>query len=302
MPSVFESLKILAKPASTPIARLGVDSPLAQLQLSSKKYFTIPADATAADGDKLGVEIAEGQGFKLANPDHKEFLEKCVARFNTSSASLKAIDTKLTASVVVGIVASSLSFLPLVGWLGIAAWGAAAYYFDRRATAYANYEQSLNLLVAACNWSLGKHNASEAAALQKDPAIRSMMTALYPVLTETQVKHLIADEIEGVFAKEFAAYEAKLEAGFRPEHRYSQHSFFTQDDDVAISKKCTEFNRCIYGHNKGGVTDFLDALASAIPDLWRMAVHGVQSLKYQWQERNHTPAEEGQSQGPSVSM
>ncbi|OEH46732.1 hypothetical protein lpari_02200 [Legionella parisiensis] len=104
---------------------------------------------------------------------------------------------------------------------------------------------------------------------------------LYPVLTETQVRHLIANDIEEVFTQELHEYEKRFELGFKPE------SFFKKDDTIALSKKGAEFSRCIYGFNKGGVMDFLDAIVSILPDLYRAAVHGCHQLKHWWQEKIH---------------
>ena len=51
----------------------------------------------------------------------------------------------------------------------------------------------------------------------------------------------------------------------------------SEENRIALSKKGVEFNRCFYGFNKGGCVDFLDALASSLPDVYR-------ALQYGWHQ------------------
>lgn len=271
MASVFEFFGIKKQSEYTAIPRLSIKSPLSALQLKSERYFTISPVAEARDGNKLGVSVQGQQNFNLASVEHLDFLTRCVDQFNEKSIRLKAIDRNIAGSIILSIAASSLSFLPLLGsfllplsWIG---WGAAIYFMNQRGSAFTEYQESLTLLVAACNWSLGE-KPTDPRAVTQNPVIRSMMTVLYPVLTETQVKHLIADQIENVFIDELKEFKGQFAQG--------THVFSNERHNIALSKKGAEFNRCIYGFNKGSFVDFLDALASVIPDLFRVVQYGWQ--------------------------
>ncbi|KTC91070.1 hypothetical protein [Fluoribacter dumoffii] len=289
MSSVLEILRIKKQPLYTSVSQLGIHSELSSLQIESEHYFTIGKGAQAADGNVLAVSTLSGQEFRTSNQAHIEFINKCTGFFKQKSMQLKSIDQKLAGSVAFGVAATALSFLPGVGFLGWIGWAATAYFINQRATAYAEYHEALTLLVGVCNWSLGSENRRDAVSrVTKNEAIRNMMAALYPVLTETQVKHLIADDIEQVFTKELEAYEKRIQSNF-------QAQFFSkkdQDDTIALSKKGAEFSRCIYGFNKGGVVDFLDAIVSLLPDLYKAAVHGIQQLKHSRQEKINSPENE----------
>ncbi|PWY56801.1 hypothetical protein DGG96_05185 [Legionella qingyii] len=284
MSSVLTTLGLIDELPYTSMSQLGIDSDLNKLQLESQIYFTIAKGAYAADSNILGVTIREGQQFQI--PAHTDFLKRCTALVREKSTQLKSIDQKIIGSVVFGVTASALSFLPVIGFLGWIGWGAAAYFINQRATAYTEYHESLALLVSVCNWSLGEGENKRKCgvrALTTNESIRDMMAVLYPVLTEKQVKHLIADDIECEFTLELQEYEKKFQIGFDP------HRFFSKTDDtIALSKKGAEFSRCIYGYNKGGVTDFLDAIVSILPDLYRAALYGCQKLQYWWQEKGHS--------------
>ncbi|KTC86251.1 hypothetical protein [Legionella cincinnatiensis] len=287
MASVFEFLGIKTQSVSTSVPLLGINTDPYKLQREAENYFVIPKSAQAANGNALAVNIKEGQNFLSTNSTHIEFLKKCIALFKDKSTQLHSVDQKILGSIAFGVVATALSFLPVVGFLGWIGWGAAVYYINQRATAYAEYHESLTLLVGACNWSLGegpgKRKDRSIEQLTKNETVRHMMATLYPVLTEVQVGHLIADDIEDIFAQELKEYDTKFQLGFNP------HQFFSKKDDIiALSKKGAEFNRCIYGFNKGGFTDFFDAIVSILPDLYKATLHGFQQLKYWWQGRTHS--------------
>ncbi|WP_392538112.1 hypothetical protein [Legionella sp. 227] len=296
MSSVLEFLGI-KKQLSTPVPQLGINNALYKRQLESQQYFTIESGAEAADGNKLAINIKKGQDFSTSNQQHIEFLNQCITLVKEKSNLLKSTDQKIVGSVVFG--ATALSFLPVVGFLGWIGWAATAYYITQRATAYAEYHEALTLLVGACNWSLGRgpeERKDTISNLTKNEAIRAMMAVLYPVLTEVQVRHLIADDIEGVFAKELQEYEERFQLGFNTDRFFSK-----QDDTIALSKKGAEFSRCIYGFNKGGFTDFLDAIVSILPDLYKAAVHAAQQMKYWWQEKTTAPEKEDEAHNHEVS-
>lgn len=271
------------QPVSTPLPPLGVHNRLNQLQRDSEQYFTIGLNAQAANGSQLAVTIKPDQAFDLANESHTRFIGDCTTLLQEKSKALKDLDQTVMASVVVGVVASTLSFLPLVGYLSWLGWGSATYHLSQRSLAYAEYQEALKLSVACCNWSLGPKAADRTASrtpLESDPVIRNMMVMLYPVLTRTQIKHLIADDIEETFASELSMYENKYKLPF------NSHTMFAspRNENIALSKKGAEFNRCVYGFNKGSAMDFVDAFVSFLPDLYNLACYGCRQAQRKWQE------------------
>lgn len=252
---------------NTPIPQLGINSHIAALSRASEAYFLIPTHALAKDRNDLAV--VPQQLFNPLKTEHARLLRDCTQLFNEQSKRLKEIDKKLALSLVTGIVATSLSFIPFVGYFSLLGWGSALYYFNQRTHAYRDYQESMTLLAGCCNWSLGKINSNSAEVLTSNLEIRNMMVALYPVLNEKQARHLIADEIEEVFAEELRAYETNA-------------SINLFDKNIAQSKKGAQFQRCIYGFNKGNALDFIDAFLTIFPDIYRAIQDGFRTLQQRW--------------------
>lgn len=297
MPSVFEFVGWKTQTNYTSIPQLGINNRLNSLQRNSEHYFTIGENAQAADGDILGVSIKSGQHFDLNNAAHLAHLKDCVALFKDKGQALANLDKKIVLSSLMGIIASSLSFLPFVGYFSLLGWGSAIYHLSQRQSVETEYREALNLLVANCNWSLGGGSSMRRAspeALTANEEIREMMASLYPVLTVQQAKHLIADDIEHRFIDELQQYEAKYHLST------NATSFFvkgrTQDERIAQSKRGAEFNRCIYGYQKGNYNDYLDAFLSIFPDLYNSIHYGCKRLQHWWNSDNN---KEGQEQAPA---
>ncbi len=272
MSLVLELIGLKKSATSTPIAPLGINSPINKLQTKSQNYFTIAADAVAADGDQLGVSITRNGAFDLTNPAHKEHITECLALFKEQKQKLHILDQKIIYSALLGIVGSSLSFIPFVSYIGLAGWGSTIFHLAQRNSQFNEYQETLKLLVATCNWSLGPVSRKNAnAELTTDLVMRDMMAALYPVLTEKQVRHLIADDIEEVFAQELRVYESKyhLNSAIGTLFNTAEKK---ADERIALGKRSAEFNRCVYGYQKGNALDYLDAFVSIFPDLYKMIV------------------------------
>lgn len=289
MPSVFEYFN-LAQDNSTPVPQLASNTTFFQLQKEASDYFSVKENAAAADGNVLAVSIVEGQSFTLQNEKHAKFLTRCTELFKEKSDALKLLDKKIAGSVSLGVLATSLSFIPLVGYFSALGWGGSVYFVNQRGKAYSEYMESLNLLVCACNWSLGQgkdERLNNENDLCTAPTIRKMMTELYSVLTEKQARHLIADDIEGVFAKELVDFESKFSLSFSKNTLFANKS---ADEYIALSKKGAGFTRCVYGFNKGRPIDFLDAFISIIPDLYRAIVDGFKQLIHKLKGENQAEA------------
>lgn len=285
MPSVLESFGWKTQSEFTAVPQLGIDSKINKLQLQSQKYFLVKENARATDGDVLAVTVKSGQGFNVTNTDleqdeHSSYVRACTALFKEKSDALTATDRNIALSATAGVITTALSFIPFVGYLAALCWGSTLFFINQRTKAYEEYQESLNLLVSTCNWALGQGKSERhctSTALTSNPDIRNMMVSLYPVLTEKQVRHLIADDIEEVFAGELHSYESKYGLSA------NKSSFFKNDDErIAQSKRSAEFHRCIYGFNKGKPTDFLDAFLSVFPDIYNSIVYGCKRLQHWW--------------------
>lgn len=272
MLSVFEYFNFSQDASSTPLPKLAISTTLYQLQKQSEQYFQIPDNAKAKDEDVLAVEIKAP--FILEK--HSEFLENCTKQMQKKLQALEIIDKKIAASFALGTVALTLSFIPFVGYFSTIGFGATAYFITQRTQMYAEYKEALHLLVGCCNWSLGpekEQRQDSVETLVGSPAIENMMTELYPVLTEKQARHLIADDIENKFTEKLNSYEEKFKKNL------SNLSLF-QGERIALSKKAMSVKHCVYGLNKGKPLDFLDAFLSIVPDLYNAAVDGFKRMIY----------------------
>jgi hypothetical protein len=284
MASVLGSLGWNIQSKETPIARLGITSDLNSLQIESQKYYIIPENATAHDGEDNPLAVTKKIDFNIQA--HKEFVQKSTALFIKKSDGLKALDMKIAGSFMLWIVATSLSFLPFIGYFALPCVGLLIYQITQRTTVLNEYKESLNLLVATCNWILGPNKddrQTDDHVLTQDEDLRNMMIALYPVLTKEQVNHLIANDIEQIFTDEQNEYEEKYRLS-------KKSSSFWNDKSIAGSKRSAEFNRCIYGYNKGKATDFLDAFLSVFPDIWNAITDGFKHWLYKGTDKKPEPS------------
>lgn len=297
MTSVFESFGWKIPADSTPVYPLGTFNRPNEQQLRSKLYFEIEKDAKAADGNVLAIKPKDKQFFDLKKAEHKEYLKACVNSFKDTSNALKAIDRKIVFSTLLSMVSLPFTWIPVIGFLNLLCMGYSVYHLGKREVLVKEYKESLNLLVASCNWALGQNmseRCSNKEALTTDTDLRDMMTTLYPVLTEQQTRHVIADDIEEVFAKELRDYESKYQ------FPGSNHRFFSSnaDERIARSKRGAEWSRCVYGHDKGQASDYLDAFITAFPDIYKAIQHGFQQVRYWW---NNDTKNQTTTETPSMS-
>lgn len=263
MQAVFE---VIHPKKATPLASFNIDTPtgIATLETRAKCFFTIRDSSSLSPEEKMGVIITDK--YNGAKEGHDAYLAACTTLFKANSTKLKELDTKISIGLVVAVAGSSLSFLPFVGFFSVLGWGAVAYYGSQRGIAYKEYQESLNLLVASCNWSLGGDNDTVDQSVTTNPVIQSMMTALYPVLTKQDVENLIADDIEGAFL------EMQRRCDLSRPSFFSRKEETSPEDKLALSKAESKFNHAFYGFNKGKASDFLDALLAIVPDLYRACV------------------------------
>ncbi|PJD93463.1 MAG: hypothetical protein CK426_08775 [Legionella sp.] len=283
MASVLEFFQLKSRSNNTSIAPLGIHNHLNTQQQKSTDYFKIK-DSSLLKEDLL-VNIIDA--FALDNDNHTSFITACVKLFSEKELALKSLDQKIISSLIVGMVGSSLSFIPFVSYFGALGWGSTVYFLAQRNTAVAEYEESLKLLVATCNWSLGQTAEENTQKLTQAKVIRDMMTCLYPVLTEKQVRDLIDDKIENEFIAELQAHDKQ---SFQQAGLNSLFASKSENENLLRSKRSAEFNRCIYGYNKGKPMDYLDAFLSIFPDLYQATLDGFQKLQHWYtNNQNATP-------------
>lgn len=255
-----------------------LDTELSKLVEQSKKYFTINTGdkAHAKDGNVLAItrrKIGQTENevwFKPGDDEHEAFIRGCVREVKENATKLKELDWKIATSVVLGVVAGVLSFIPFLGAISLIGWGAALYFMSQRAEHAAEYQKSLTLTVAACNWSLGQvstDGTNTVETLTKNNALNEMVSELFSVFTRKQVGQVIDDTIDEEYKKGSDLYNQQRSA--------SEHSFFKS---VAAGREGFNFKRCLYGYNRGKVVDIIDAIVSILPDLWHAAVQGWENV------------------------
>lgn len=311
MPSLLELMGLLDQPTEMSIPQFDINSTVYRLQMQTNKYFTIPLDAranaaqgrlaleapeTEAQGDEE-AEVAAQQSvvFNPTLPEHQQLIAQCTLAFTTNLTRLKAIDYKIMASVTLVVIASAFSFLPLVGyftWLGL---GSIIYQTHQRGAAYTDYKASLMLLVTVCHWSLGPGAArrtllEDGASLTAQKEIRAMTAALFSVLTEAELRHLIANDLVTAFITECRQHDENFRAGYQA---YIMFREANPDQTMALNRRNAAFHRCVYGPNKTAI-NFLDAFLELLPDLWKLSCHVFVKIQHKVQELT-TPAQEHQA-------
>ena len=269
------------------LPQLAIDTPLYQLQLASKKFFTIEENAIAKNGNQLAVKPVAT--FDLKTYEHSAFINQCIEQFNLSSNHLKNIDAQIAQGLLVSFVASTLSILPFLGGLGWAcSWvglGYAVYKFTERQLAYQEYNESLKLLIGSCNWSLGQMEQAEYQTLPSNHFLNtSLLPKLYSVLTQEQLKCIVSDTIESQFISAQQKDQKKNASYFS--------AFFgeyvRQNDKATFGKIATQLNYSVYGFNQGAPTDILQVLITSIPDIFRAIGNGFSDVLKKWNAPQQT--------------
>jgi|GEM_PF-6782476 len=224
--------------------------------IRSQNYFVIKANAVAKDrnhsNDELPILISEN--FSLAN--HAAIVTDHTNLYKEKSDALVLNDKKMWSALLIAVIAPSIPFVPFLGLVAFVAWMATFYFLNQRATLNTEYKDARTLLIATCNWALGpKDRIDSKERLTASPEINAMMNELFPVLSKTQVKHLIADEIENQYteALEARAQRTKipLASFFSSNSSRAAQSVSRELEETALKQSTAEVIRCIYGHNRG---------------------------------------------------
>ena len=188
------------------------------------------------------------------------------------SAALVSNDRKMWSALLIAVIAPNIPFIPFLGLVAFVAWMAIFYFLNQRATLNTEYKDARTLLIATCNWALGPNlqsRTNNVNDLTNSHEINAMMEQLFPVLSKTQVKHLIADDIEGEYtnALEVRAQRTQIPlASFFSSNQYKITKFVSRElEETALKQSTAEVIRCIYGHNRGeDVMDLLRVVSTFI--------------------------------------
>ena len=188
--------------------------------------------------------------FEPETDAHKNLLINCSNAVKEKLFILQQIDKKMTIGFAVGAAALVLSWIFPISLLATAAliYGAAQYGY--RQQAYKEYNEALENLRNCCEWSLGEGQVKDTSVVSH-PAIRDMMTALYPLMDEPTLRLLIDDEVEQVFIAEHQRLAADgLDIG-----------------QTHLNKEQATLYFKIYGYGQGGPFAILEVIGYAIKNV-----------------------------------
>ncbi|MEI6095958.1 MAG: hypothetical protein WCR08_10990 [Gammaproteobacteria bacterium] len=224
--------------------------------LRSQDYFIIKMNAVAknnnlSDND-LPIEIAK----RFSLREHAAIVTDHTNLYKEKSDALVLNDKKMWSALLIAVIAPIIPFIPFLGLVAFVAWMATFYFLNQRATLNTEYKDARTLLIATCNWALGpKDRRDSKEDLIASAEIKAMMDELFPVLSQTQVKHLIADDIEKQYtdALEARAQRTKIPlASFFSSNPSRAAQFVSRElEETALKQSTAEVIRCIYGHNRG---------------------------------------------------
>ncbi len=240
--------------------------------LRSQEYFTIKMNAVAKDRNHSndGLPIRISKNFSLL--EHASIVTDHTDLYKEKSAALVSNDRKMWSALLIAVIAPNIPFIPFLGLVAFVAWMAIFYFLNQRATLNTEYKDARTLLIATCNWALGPNlqsRTNNVNDLTNSHEINAMMEQLFPVLSKTQVKHLIADDIEGEYtnALEVRAQRTQIPlASFFSSNQYKITKFVSRElEETALKQSTAEVIRCIYGHNRGeDVMDLLRVVSTFI--------------------------------------
>ena len=282
MQFVYEIIKLdpTASDVSTPVGQFRLNYAILSDErtapfyfMRSQNYFVIKDNAVAKDrnlsNDELPIRISEN--FSLLK--HAAIVTDHTNLYKKKSDALVSNDRKMWSALLIAVIAPNIPFIPFLGLVAFVAWMATFYFLNQRAPLNTEYKDARTLLIATCNWALGpnlKSRTDTVNNLTNSREINAMMNQLFPVLSKTQVKHLIADDIEQQYA---AALDERANrttlpgASFFGNHNSTRATkvLSRELEETALKQSTAEVIRCIYGHNRGeDVMDLLRVVSTFI--------------------------------------
>ncbi len=238
--------------------------------LRSQEYFTIKMNAVAKNNNQsdnnLPIEILQ----KFSLSEHAKIVTDHTNLYKEKSDALVSNDRKMWSALLIAVIAPNIPFIPFLGLVAFVAWMATFYFLNQRAPLNTEYKDARTLLIATCNWALGPEVRQDSKEkLIASAEINAMMDQLFPVLSQTQVKHLIADDIENKYTEALVARAQRTKiplASFFSSNPSRAAQFVSRElEETALKQSTAEVIRCIYGHNRGeDVMDLLRVVSAFI--------------------------------------
>ncbi|NDH67394.1 MAG: hypothetical protein EBY22_05710 [Gammaproteobacteria bacterium] len=224
----------------------------------SQDYFLIKLNAVAKDNNRSDDDLPIMITKKFSLREHAAIVKDHTNLYKEKSNALVLNDKKMWSALLIAVIAPNIPFIPFLGLVAFVAWMATFYFLNQRATLNTDYKDARTLLIATCNWALGPNSDSRnnlISELTNSQEIKAMMDELFPVLSKTQVKHLIADDIERQYtdALEARAQRTKIPLAtfFSNNPSRAAQSVSRELEETALKQSTAEVIRCIYGHNRG---------------------------------------------------
>ena len=225
------------------------NDPILRLEMESKSYFNISEQAANNSG---GMAVKDVLAFSSS---HVDYINRCTDQYKKSLDELQDIDKKLLIAFVVAVGSSYLiSLIATVAWIGF------VYMVFQRATAFQDQQRSLNLLMAVCNWSLGKSGPQETINL---PSVQSMLQQLMPVLG-TDLQYLTFNSHDRQLVERSKAADTQVSDNLSA---VGNKLNLGLDEQAAWSKHLATCMRGLYGPGKGNLTDLVVAFSVVLGDL-----------------------------------
>jgi len=186
-----------------------------------------------------------------AEPDtHEILLINCSIAVKEKLFILQQIDQKMAIGFALGAAALVLSWIFAISILATAALIYGAVQYGYRQQAYKEYNEALENLRNCCEWSLGEGQVQDKSVVNH-PAVREMMTTLYPLMDEPTLRLLIDDEVEQAFIDEHQRLAADgLDVG-----------------QTHLDKEQATLYFKIYGYGQGGPFAILEVIGYAIKNV-----------------------------------
>ena len=224
--------------------------------MRSCNYFVIKDNAVAKDRNESDNDLPIRIGEKFSLREHAVIVTDHTTLYKEKSDALVLNDKKMWSALLIAVIAPSIPFVPFLGLVAFVAWMATFYFLNQRATLNTEYKDARTLLIATCNWALGPKTRQDSKKdLIASAEIKAMMDELFPVLSKTQVKHLIADDIENQYTDALVARAQRTKiplASFFSSNPSRAAQFVSRElEETALKQSTAEVIRCIYGHNRG---------------------------------------------------
>lgn len=189
--------------------------------------------------------LPETTEFASTERSHLSIITNCIAQIYEKQQLVKSIDKKAAAALTIGTAALVFSFIPFNWAVTIAGFSYGFYQLGLRDNAYKEYTQALEDLKQCCNWALNHTDATVVRDNLVNPTVMNILPALAPLMSQTELKHVLHDEIENNLIKETG---------------------------IDFEKQNHTFEYKLYGYKQGSFKDVMNGILYAIQNAFHDAV------------------------------